>query len=124
MTERRILLEIVTNGNGFVVNDARMRRHEASDLAALSRLITRLLLDPELPQVAERPFSDDVAIVSRVARTVAKRTSPAAIDLIDNAEPIAHQTVDFIGRLRQYFKSPIAPPKPRRRRAGALKEGG
>lgn len=126
MSSKGIIIQVSRDDRGgYVVTDARLRRHEVSDPSLLPRLLDRLLADPEMPTVDAQPVSDDVAIGARLARAVAKRARPDAVALIDTAEPLAHQAVDFFSKVRKVFApTPQVKPRRPRRRLASLKEGG
>lgn len=82
----------------FVVTDALSRTHHAADPASLGIILAGLARDSELPRMEVERRNDLVGLVAGVVRRVA----PEHRELVDAAEPAAHQVDKIIGAVQRF----------------------
>lgn len=91
-----IIVSIERTKSGFIVTDAKSRRHKVANDLALGQLLARLTQDPTLPQVVTEDSDDTVSIITGIARRVA----PQHAALFQAAEPIAQLVSSTVKKRR------------------------
>lgn len=83
---------------GYYVLDARSQRHHVKDERDLWQLLAQLSTDDDLPRTKVEQHNNVVGVVAGVMR----RIVPNHAELVDAAEPLAHQVTAVVPVVEKY----------------------